>query len=131
MSNRFDSIYAHDFLRVAVCVPELRVADPQFNVRHIIDLARRASSAGAAVTLFPELCISAYTNDDLFHQDALLEASMEAIAEVVRQSEDLFSVLLVGAPLHFDGKLFNCAVVIYRGTVVGIVPKTFLPNYRE
>ncbi|HEX7863136.1 MAG TPA: NAD(+) synthase [Verrucomicrobiae bacterium] len=131
MSNRFDSIYAHDFLRVAVCVPELRVADPQFNVRHIIDLARRASSAGAAVTLFPELCISAYTNDDLFHQDALLEASIEAIAEVARQSEDLFSVLLVGAPLRFDGKLFNCAIVIYRGTVLGIVPKTFLPNYRE
>src|SRR5687767_13341334 len=100
MSNRFESIYAHDFLRVAVGVPELRVADPQFNVRHIVELARRASTAGAGVTLFPELCISAYSNDDLLQQDALLEASIDAVGEVVRQSEDLFSVILVGAPLR-------------------------------
>jgi NAD+ synthase (glutamine-hydrolysing) len=131
MPNRFESIYAHDFLRVAVCVPELRVADPQFNVEKIVDFARRASDAGAAVALFPELCISAYSNDDLFQQDALLEASSEALHQLLQRSEGFFSVLIVGAPLRFDGKLFNCAVVIYRGAVLGIVPKTFLPNYRE
>lgn len=131
MSNRFESIYAHDFLRVAVCVPEVRVADPEFNVAKILELAGRASRSGAAVTLFPELCISAYSNEDLFQQDALLEASVEAVREVVRRSEDFFSVLLVGAPLRFDGKLFNCAVVIYRGEVLGLVPKSYLPNYRE
>jgi NAD+ synthase (glutamine-hydrolysing) len=131
MPNRFDSIYAHDFLRVAVCVPEVRVADPQFNLGKIIELAAKASDAGAAVTLFPELCISAYSNEDLFHQDALLEASIEAVREVVRRSEDFFSVTLVGAPLRFDGKLFNCAVVIYRGEILGLVPKSYLPNYRE
>ena len=131
MPNHFQSIYGHDFLRVAVCVPELRVADPSFNTRKVLELARRASDAGAAVTLFPELCISAYSNEDLFHQDALLEASVESVREVVRQSDDLFSVLIVGAPLRFDGKLFNCAVVIYRGEVLGLVPKSYLPNYRE
>jgi NAD+ synthase (glutamine-hydrolysing) len=131
MPNQFQSIYRHDFLRVAVCVPELRVADPMFNTRKVVELARRASDAGAAVTLFPELCISAYSNEDLFHQDALLEASIEGVREVVRQSDDLFSVLIIGAPLRFDGKLFNCAVVIYRGEVLGLVPKSYLPNYRE
>ena len=131
MPNRFESIYAHDFLRVAVCVPELRVADPHFNTGKILELAGRASDAGAAVALFPELGISAYSNEDLFHQDALLEASLEAVREVVRRSEDFFSVLIVGAPLRFDGKLFNCAVVIYRGEVLGLVPKSYLPNYRE
>jgi NAD+ synthase (glutamine-hydrolysing) len=131
MPNRFQSLYAHDFLRVAVCVPELRVAEPVFNLGKILELTRKASSSGAAVTLFPELCISAYSNEDLFHQDALLEASMDAVREVVRHSEDLFSVLIIGAPLRFDGRLFNCAVVIYRGQVLGIVPKTYLPNYRE
>ena len=131
MPNRFDSIYAHDFLRVAVCVPEVRVADPEFNVQRILELAGRASKAGAAVALFPELCISAYSNEDLFQQDALLEASIEGVREVLRRSEDLFSVVLVGAPLWFDGKVFNCAVVIYRGEVLGLVPKSYLPNYRE
>jgi NAD+ synthase (glutamine-hydrolysing) len=109
----------------------LRVADPVFNTAKLVKLARKASDAGAAVTLFPELCISAYSNEDLFHQDALLEASIEGVREVVRQSEDLFSVLVVGAPLRFDGKLFNCAVVVYRGEVLGLVPKSYLPNYRE
>ena len=131
MTNRFKSIYSHDFLRVAVCVPELRVAEPNFNLGKISELATKASEAGAAVTLFPELCVSAYSNEDLFHQDALLEASVEALQELARRSEDLFSVLIVGAPLRFDGKLFNCAVVIYRGNVLGLVPKTYLPNYRE
>ena len=124
MPNQFHSIYAHDFLRVAVCVPELRVADPAFNTGKLIELARQASDGGAAGTPFPELCISAYSNEDLFHQDALLEASIDGVREVVRQSEDLFSVLIVGAPLRFDGKLFNCAVVIYRGEVLGLVPKS-------
>ena len=131
MTNRFQSIYSHDFLRVAVCVPELRVADPVFNLGKILDLAGRASDEGAAVTLFPELCISAYSNEDLFHQDALLEASVEALREIVRRSEDFFSVLIVGAPLRFDAKLFNCGVVVYRGRILGIAPKSYLPNYRE
>src|SRR5215213_149421 len=127
----FYSIYTHGLVRVAVGIPAVRVADPAFNAERTIELARRASAANAAIALFPELGISAYSNEDLFHQDALLEATVAALARLVTASHELTPVLLVGAPLRFEGKLFNCAVVIYRGHVLGIVPKTFLPNYRE
>jgi NAD+ synthase (glutamine-hydrolysing) len=129
--QRFNSIYTHGLVRVAVCVPSLRVADPAYNVERTLDMAKRASDSYAAVALFPELGISAYSNEDLFHQDALLEATKAAIGTLVKASEQLSPVLLVGAPVQVDGKLFNCAVVIYRGRVLGLVPKTFLPNYRE
>src|SRR3954467_7633233 len=131
MAGSFGSIYRHGFVRGTVCVPTLRVADPAFNAERTVALARRASEAGAAVALFPELGISAYSNEDLFHQDALLEASRQALLDIVKASTDLNPILAVGCPLRFEGKLFNCAVVIYRGQILGIVPKTYLPNYRE
>ena len=131
MDYRFDSLYAHGFARVAVCVPALRVADPAFNAARTLALAKRASEAHAAIALFPELGISAYTNDDLFHQDALLDATERAIEALREASDALTPLLLVGAPLRLEGKLFNCAVALYRGRVLGIVPKTYLPNYRE
>ena len=131
MTKPFRSIYSHGFIRAAVCIPRVRVADPEFNTEHTLGLARRASEIHAAVALFPELGTSAYTNEDLFHQDALLDASEAACAQLIEGSRDLSPVLLVGAPLRFEGKLFNCAVVIHRGRVLGIVPKTYLPNYRE
>src|SRR5712671_5329315 len=131
MRGRFGSIYSHGFIRAAVCVPSLRVADPVFNLERTLALARAASKDNVAVALFPELGISAYSNEDLFHQDALLEASKDALARLIKESEKLTPVLIVGAPLRFDARLFNCAVVIYRGRVLGLVPKTYLPNYRE
>jgi NAD+ synthase (glutamine-hydrolysing) len=131
MLERFYSIYSHRFIRAAVCVPTVRVADPMFNVEGTLELARRASKEVVALALFPELGLSAYSNDDLFHQDALLEAVRSALKDLVKGSTDLTPVLVVGAPLRFDARLFNCAVVIYRGRVLGIVPKTYLPNYRE
>jgi len=131
MRERFYSIYSHGFIRAAVCLPSLRVADPVFNLERTLVLARQASKAGVAVALFPELGLSAYSNDDLFHQDALLEATQAAVGRLVKASEGLAPVLVVGAPLRFEAKLFNCAVVIYRGQVLGLVPKTYLPNYRE
>src|SRR6185436_2672061 len=131
MSGRFDSIYSHRFIRAAVCVPSLRVADPSFNLERTLAQARQASEAKVAVALFPELGISAYSNEDLFHQEVLLEATEAAIERLVRESEELLPVLIVGAPLRFDAKLFNCGVIIYRGRVLGLAPKTYLPNYRE
>jgi NAD+ synthase (glutamine-hydrolysing) len=131
MPHPFRSIYSHGFVRAAVCVPFVRVADPAFNVEHTLGLARRASELDAAVALFPELGISAYSCEDLFHQDALLDATEAALRTLVEESRSLKPVLLVGAPLRFEGKLFNCAVAIYRGRVLGIVPKSYLPNYRE
>ncbi len=131
MRERFFSIYSHRFIRAAVCVPSLRVAEPAFNLERTLELAKKASAEHVAVALFPELGISAYSNEDLFHQDALLEASKTAVAALLEESDGLSPVLLVGAPLQFDARLFNCALVIYRGRVLGIVPKSYLPNYRE
>src|ERR1043166_10204805 len=111
----FNSIYRHGFIRATVGVPYVRVAEPQYNLEHTLALARRASAMHAAVALFPELGISAYSNEDLFHQDVLLDATEEALAMLVEQSSELTPVLLVGAALRFENKLFNCAVVIYRG----------------
>src|SRR5258705_3716797 len=131
MRERFNSIYSHGFIRAAVCIPSLRVADPAFNVERTLELAKQASKANVAVALFPELGISAYSNEDLFHQDALLDASRAAVEHLVKESKSLAPVIIVGAPLRFDAQLFNCAVVLYRGKVLGLVPKTYLPNYRE
>lgn len=131
MRDQFYSIYSHGFVRVAVCIPWLRVADPEYNTSRTLNLARQASEAHAAMALFPELGISAYSNEDLFHQDALLEASRRAVERLARESETLTPILIVGAPLRVEAKLFNCAVVLYRGEVLGVVPKLFLPNYRE
>lgn len=127
----FDSIYSQGFIRAAVCIPALRVAESQFNAEHTLALAKRASDSIATVALFPELGISAYSNEDLFHQDALLEATAYAVRQIVEASHRLTPILVIGAPLRLEGKLFNCALTIYRGRILGITPKTYLPNYRE
>jgi len=131
MSHPFFSLYTQGFVRVAVCVPHLRVADPVFNGARTIALAKQASASGVAVALFPELGISAYSLDDLLQQDALLGATRAAIGEIVAASRKLTPLLLIGAPLRFEQRLFNCAIAIFQGRVLGIVPKTYLPNYRE
>src|SRR6266513_4722745 len=105
MRERFYSIHSHGFIRAAVCVPSLRVADPRFNLERTLELARQASEASAAIVLFPELGISAYSNEDLFQQDALLDASKAALARFVRESEALGPVLIARAPLRFEGGL--------------------------
>jgi NAD+ synthase (glutamine-hydrolysing) len=127
----FNSIYRHGFIRIAVCIPSVRLGAPDENAARTIELARRAHQADAAIALFPELGLSAYSNEDLFHQDALLDAAMDALAQVVEASRSLRPLLLVGAPLRFEQKLFNCAVAIHGGQVRGVTPKTYLPNYRE
>jgi NAD+ synthase (glutamine-hydrolysing) len=129
--TEFHNIYTHGYVRGAVCIPRVRIADPAANLGHTLELARRAHELNAGIALFPELGITGYSNDDLFQQDALLDAAIEAVGALVEASADLLPVLLVGAPLRFEGKLFNCALVIHRGRVLGIVPKTYIPNYRE
>ena len=127
----FRSLYAHGMARVAVAVPHVRVADPAFNAEHTVGLARRADERGAVLVLFPELGLSAYTNDDLFHQDVLLGATLDALGAVVGASEDIGAVLVVGAALRFGGSLYNCAVAVHQGRILGLTPKLYLPNYRE
>src|SRR5207237_8737232 len=118
IARRFGFRFSRGLIRAGVCVPRLRVAYRAFNLERTIELARAASRANVAIALFPERGISAYSSEDLFQQDALLEASKSALGRLVQESDDLTPVLIVGAPLRFDAKLFNCAVVIYRVVVV-------------
>ena len=129
--TEFDSLYRHGFVRVAVGVPHLRVADPAYNAEHMLGLARQAAERGAAVLLFPELGLSAYSAQDLLQQDALLDACLQQLDWLRAHSAELPTLLLVGCPLRFEHKLFNCAVALHRGRVLGVTPKTYLPNYRE
>ena len=128
---RFDNLYSHDFARLAVGVPLCRVADPAFNAEQTIALLKQAAAEGAAVVAFPELGLSAYSCDDLFHQRALLDGCEAALAAVAAATEAMPIVAIVGMPLRVEQRLFNCAVVLLRGRVLGVVPKTYLPNYGE
>ena len=127
----FFNLYNHGFIRVAVGTPELRVADPAFNGARTIELMEQSEREKAVLALFPELGLTSYSCEDLFHQQALLDSALEALRGVLQASEALNLIAVVGMPLQVDHLLFNCAVVIHRGKILGIVPKTFLPNYRE
>jgi NAD+ synthase (glutamine-hydrolysing) len=127
----FESIYRHGFARVAVATPRVEVASPAANVGWTLDLARQAARQQAVLAVFPELGLSAYSNDDLFQQDALLDASLAALGTLVEASRELPTALAVGLPLRTDDRLFNCAVLVHRGRILGAVPKSYLPNYRE
>lgn len=127
----FHSLYRHDFLRLAACVPRIEIGDPAFNAAETLRLAAEGDAQSAALMLFPELGVSAYAIDDLLLQDALLDSVERAIASICEGSRNLFPVLVVGAPLRQGGRLYNSAVVIHRGDILGVVPKTYLPNYRE
>ncbi|TSJ64441.1 NAD(+) synthase [Starkeya sp. 3C] len=127
----FNCLYSHGFLRVASCVPSGRVADPAFAARAHLELAAQGHARDVGVMLFPELGLSSYAIDDLLLQDALLDRVEAAVGDLVAASHDLYPVLVVGAPLRREGQLFNTALVIHRGALLGAVPKSYLPNYRE
>jgi NAD+ synthase (glutamine-hydrolysing) len=127
----FFNLYRHDFVRVAVATPEVRVADPAFNGRQTIEGMRDAGRRQAILAVFPELGLPAYSCEDLFQQRALLDGCLDALREVVAASERLPLAAVVGLPVEVDQLLYNCAVVISQGRVLGVVPKTYLPNYRE
>jgi NAD+ synthase (glutamine-hydrolysing) len=129
--DAFEAIGRHGFVRVAAAVPSVRVADPAFNAQRTLALAAQAAQEGASLVAFPELGLSAYTSEDLFHQEALLAAVHQALAEIVAQSASLAPLIIVGAPLRSGQMLFNCAVAIQDGRVLGVTPKSYLPNYRE
>ncbi len=131
VSGVFDSLYGHGFARVAACALPSTVADPLANAATVLEMARSCHEQGVAVALFSELCLSGYSIEDLFGQDALLDAVNEAITQVVAGSVDLLPVLVVGAPVRSGGRLFNTALVTHRGRLLGVVPKIHLPNYRE
>jgi NAD+ synthase (glutamine-hydrolysing) len=127
----FASLYSHGFARVAVAVPHLRIAEPEFNAARTLALAERASDEATSLVIFPELGLSGYSIEDLFHQQALLDGVLDGLESIRAASADLTPVIVVGAPLRADAGLFNAAVVIHRGRVLGVVPKSYLPEYHE
>ena len=127
----FNSPYRHGFVRLAACVPKITLADPRANADETLALLRRGHDQSIALMVFPELGLSAYSIDDLIQQDVLLDAVEAGIARLVEASRDLYPAFAVGAPLRFEGRLFNTAVIIHGGRILGVTPKSFLPNYRE
>ncbi|MCD2315760.1 NAD(+) synthase [Sphingomonas sp. IC-11] len=131
MNERFPSIHHHRMLRVAAATPRASVGDTVANAQATLELAKRAHEEGADLVVFPELNITSYAIDDLHLQSAQHEAARDAVLAVAEGTKDLRPLLIVGAALPRNGRLYNCAVVIARGNIIGVVPKTFLPNYRE
>lgn len=127
----FESVYRHGFARVAAATIPVAIADPARNAEAVIDATRALSDDAVAVAVFPELCLSGYAIDDLVMQDAVLDAVHAAIATLVEASRELRPLIAVGAPLRLDARLYNCAVLIHRGRVLGVVPKSYPLTYRE
>ena len=119
------------FIKVAACTPEIQVADVDFNVDKIISQLEKCREEGVKVAVFPELCITGYTCQDLFFQNALLDKSMEGVVKIAKTTTDSDMLVAVGVPVRANGKLYNCAAVIQDGEVRAFVPKTHLPNYNE
>lgn len=119
------------FVKVAAVTPELKVADIKFNTSRICSYIDEAVAGGNKVIAFPELCITGYTCQDLFLQDRLIEGARSALSVVASHTEEIDALIIVGLPLEIFGKLYNVAAVINRGKILGIVPKTHLPNYNE
>jgi NAD+ synthase (glutamine-hydrolysing) len=127
----FRSLYRHGFARVAACTTRTALADPTTNAQTILAMAQHCHDQAVAVAAFPELGLSGYAISDLLQQSAVLNAVEEAVDTLVAASTELRPLLLVGAPLRYLGALYNCALAIHRGRLLGVVPKIHLPNYRE
>ena len=127
----FYNAYRQGFVRVAACTHHTTIGDPAANAESVLRLARQCHDDGVAVAIFPELTLSGYSIEDIILQDLLLDDVERAIAEVVASSADILPVLVVGAPLRYRHRIYNTAVVVHRGAVLGVAPKSYLPTYRE
>ena len=121
----------YGYVRVAASVPELKVANVEFNTNEVISEIKKLDKEGVQIVTFPELCLTGYTCADLFSQDILIDKYMEALERVVKETANLNIISIIGAPIVCDNQMFNCGVVVNRGRVLGIVPKTYIPNYGE
>ncbi|MFS0897479.1 NAD(+) synthase [Mycolicibacterium litorale] len=127
----FYSAYRHGFARIAACTHHTSLADPKGNAEAVLRMARDCHDDNVALAVFPELTLTGYSIEDIVLQDALLEAVDAALLDIVAASVDLLPVLVVGAPLRYRHRVYNTAVVIHRGQILGVVPKSYIPNYRE
>jgi len=121
----------YGFVRVGAAVPEMKVADCRFNTGKIIEIMKDAVEKNVYLTVFPELCITGYTCGDLFQQSLLLDMALKCLKEIVDESSGYNNVFIVGLPLLIEQQLYNCAAVIQKGRIRGIVPKRYIPNYNE
>lgn len=121
----------YGFVRVAAATPYIKVADCFYNAKNIIEDIKKAEKNKTSIICFPELCITGYTCSDLFLQDSLLQDSKKALKHIVQETKDLNITCIVGMPIEFLGKLYNSAVCFYKGKILGIIPKTHIPNYNE
>ncbi|MGN1093409.1 MAG: nitrilase-related carbon-nitrogen hydrolase, partial [Candidatus Neoclostridium sp.] len=119
------------FIKVAAITPRVRVADTQYNARSVCENMLKAAASGAKIMVFPELCLTGYTCADLFYHEALTDGALKALSDVAACSVGVDALVIVGCPVRKEGKLYNCAVAICGGKILGVVPKTFLPNYNE
>lgn len=131
VTSDFRNLYRHGFARVAACAVPVALADPATNAQRIVEQVRALHDDGVAVALFPELSLTGYALDDLLLQDPLLDATDAAVVALAEATADLRPVVVVGAPLRNGNRLYNCAVVLHRGRVLGVAPKAYLPTYRE
>lgn len=127
----FHSPAAHGFVRIACATPHVHIGDPEANLAEHLRLTRLADEGGADVVLFPELSLTGYTLDDLFLQQTLQAQAMQGLERLVAASERMRPLIVCGLPVAIEGALYNCAAVLHRGALLGLVPKVFLPNYRE
>jgi NAD+ synthase (glutamine-hydrolysing) len=127
----FYNAYSQGFARVAACTHHAAIGDPAANTASVLRLARQCHDDGVALAVFPELTLSGYSIEDILLQDVLLDSVEEAVADILAASTDLLPVLVVGAPLRYRHRVYNTAVVIHRGAVLGVAPKSYLPTYRE
>ncbi|MEZ4358164.1 MAG: NAD(+) synthase [Eubacteriales bacterium] len=121
----------HGFIKAAAATPKVCVANTKENSKNIIKVIKKAKDKDVKLLVLPELCLTAYTCGDLFLQSSLLSGAVDGLKEVVKASEGLDMLIIVGAPLIYKTKLYNCATVIYNGDILGVVPKSYLPNYNE
>ena len=127
----FASLYDQGFARIAACTNAVAIADPATNAERLAGQGHRMAGRGAAVVAFPELSLTGYAIDDLLLNGRLLDATLEALGSFARATAALTPLFIVGAPLRRGNRLYNCAVVVHRGRVLGVAPKSYLPNYRE
>lgn len=128
---QFNNLYNHGFARVCAATSRIWPADPARNATQIVDLAKKAAEGGAALVVFPELCVSGYALDDLFHQVTLLDEVEAALETIAQETAHLGALLLVGAPLAYDGRVYNCCVGIQGGRILAATPKMYLASYGE
>lgn len=131
MPNNFHSLYQHGFARVAACTLPCALTEPSVNARAVAEAAAGLDARGVALAIFPELSLCGYSIEDLLLQDVLLDAVERAVAELIAATAGLAPVLVVGAPLRHAGRVYNTALVLHRGRLLGVVPKSYLPTYRE